>query len=60
MTRVLVAIAWPYSNGPFHIGHLAGAYLPGDTFARFHRLRGDAVLIVSGSDMHGTPTLVTA
>ncbi|HXY47149.1 MAG TPA: methionine--tRNA ligase [Thermoplasmata archaeon] len=53
-------MAWPYANGPFHIGHLAGAYLPGDTFARFHRLRGDEVLMVSGSDMHGTPTLVTA
>ena len=60
MTRILVAIAWPYSNGPFHIGHLAGAYLPGDTFARYHRLRGHEVLMVSGSDMHGTPTLVTA
>ncbi len=60
MARVLVAVAWPYANGPFHIGHLAGAYLPGDTFARYHRLRGDEVLMVSGSDMHGTPALVTA
>ncbi len=60
MARILVAVAWPYSNGPFHIGHLAGAYLPGDIFARFHRLRGDEVLMVSGSDMHGTPTLVHA
>jgi methionyl-tRNA synthetase len=60
MPRIFVGIAWPYSNGPFHIGHLAGAYLPGDTFARFHRLRGREVLMVSGSDMHGTPTLVTA
>ncbi len=60
MARILVAIAWPYSNGPFHIGHLSGAYLPGDIFARFHRLRGDEVLMVSGSDMHGTPTLVRA
>ncbi len=59
-TRIFVGVAWPYSNGPFHIGHLAGAYLPGDTFARFHRLRGNEVLMVSGSDMHGTPTLVTA
>ena len=58
--RIFVGIAWPYANGPFHIGHLAGAYLPGDTFARFHRLKGDEVLMVSGSDMHGTPTLVTA
>ena len=60
MARILVAVAWPYANGPFHIGHLAGAYLPGDIFARYHRLRGDEVLMVSGSDMHGTPTLVRA
>ncbi len=60
MARIFVGIAWPYSNGPFHIGHLAGAYLPGDIFARYHRLRGDEVLMVSGSDMHGTPTLVRA
>ncbi len=60
MARVFVGVAWPYSNGPFHLGHLAGAYLPGDIFARYHRLRGDEVLMVSGSDMHGTPTLVTA
>ncbi len=60
MARILVCVAWPYANGPFHIGHLAGAYLPGDMFARYHRLRGDEVLMVSGSDMHGTPTLVTA
>ncbi len=53
--RILVAVAWPYANGPCHIGHLAGAYLPGDTFARFHRLVGNEVLMVSGSDMHGTP-----
>lgn len=60
MARILVAIAWPYANGPFHLGHLAGAYLPGEIFARYHRLRGDEVLMVSGSDMHGTPILVTA
>ena len=60
MARILVAVAWPYSNGPFHIGHFAGAFLPADTFARYHRLRGNEVLMVSGSDMHGTPTLVTA
>jgi methionyl-tRNA synthetase len=53
-------VAWPYANGPFHIGHLAGAYLPADLFARYHRLKGDEVLMVSGSDMHGTPILVTA
>jgi methionyl-tRNA synthetase len=60
VARIFVGVAWPYANGPFHIGHLAGAYLPGDTFARYHRLRSDEVLMVSGSDMHGTPTLVTA
>jgi len=60
VARIFIGVAWPYSNGPFHIGHLAGAYLPGDIFARFHRLRGDEVLMVSGSDMHGTPTLVRA
>ncbi len=60
MARILIGVAWPYANGPFHLGHLAGAYLPGDIFARFHRLRGDEVLLVSGSDMHGTPILVAA
>lgn len=60
MARIFIGVAWPYANGPFHIGHLAGAYLPADIFARFHRLRGDEVLMVSGSDMHGTPTLVRA
>ena len=59
-SRIFIGVAWPYANGPFHIGHLAGAYLPGDIFARFHRLRGNDVLLVSGSDMHGTPTLVGA
>jgi methionyl-tRNA synthetase len=60
MDRILVAVAWPYANGPFHIGHLAGAYLPADIFARYHRLQGHEVLMVSGSDMHGTPVLVRA
>jgi len=60
MARIFVGIGWPYANGPFHIGHLAGAYLPGDIFARYHRLLGDEVLMVSGSDMHGTPTTYTA
>ncbi len=60
MPRIFVGIAWPYSNGPFHLGQLAGAFLPGDIFARYHRLRGHEVLMVSGSDMHGTPTTFTA
>jgi methionyl-tRNA synthetase len=58
--KILVCVAWPYCNGDMHIGHIAGAYLPADIFARYHRLRGDDVLMVSGSDTHGTPITVTA
>lgn len=58
--KILVCVAWPYSNGDMHIGHIAGAYLPADIFARFHRLRGNDVLMVSGSDTHGTPITVRA
>jgi methionyl-tRNA synthetase len=53
--NILVAVAWPYANGPRHIGHVAGYGVPSDVFARFHRLRGDRVLMVSGTDEHGTP-----
>lgn len=60
MTRILIGAAWPYVNGPQHIGHLAGNLLPADIFARYHRLKGDDVLFVSGSDMHGTPTTLKA
>jgi len=55
-----VSVAWPYANGDLHVGHLAGAYLPADVFARYHRLKGDRVLMVSGSDSHGTPITVEA
>jgi methionyl-tRNA synthetase len=55
-----VSVAWPYANGDMHVGHLAGAYLPPDIFARYHRLKGSRVLMVSGSDSHGTPITVTA
>src|SRR5512145_54956 len=55
-----VSVAWPYANGDMHIGHLAGAYLPADIFARYHRLKGNRVLMVSGSDSHGTPISVEA
>lgn len=55
-----VSVAWPYANGDLHIGHLAGAYLPPDIFARYHRLQGNHVLMVSGSDSHGTPISVEA
>lgn len=57
---VLVAVAWPYANGPLHLGHIAGAYLPADIFARYHRIVGNDVLMVSGSDAHGTPITVRA
>ncbi len=57
---ILVAVAWPYANGLQHLGHIAGAYLPGDIFARYHRRRGNRVLMVSGSDAHGTPITVRA
>ncbi len=58
--HILVAVAWPYASGSRHLGHLAGAYLPADIFARYHRLAGHAVLMVSGSDVHGTPITVRA
>ncbi len=53
--RILVAVAWPYANGPRHIGHVAGYGVPSDVFARYQRLRGADVLMVSGTDEHGTP-----
>ncbi len=55
-----VSVAWPYANGDLHVGHLAGAYLPADIFARYHRMKGNRVLMVSGSDSHGTPISVEA
>lgn len=55
-----VFVAWPYANGDLHLGHVAGAYLPPDIFARYHRLRGNRVLMVSGSDSHGTPITLKA
>ncbi|GAA1796675.1 methionine--tRNA ligase [Nostocoides veronense] len=60
MTRVLAAVAWPYANGPRHLGHVAGFGVPSDVFARFMRMSGHDVLMVSGSDEHGTPILVLA
>ena len=58
--RILIGVAWPYANGPLHLGHLAGAYLSADVFARYHRMRGDEVLMVSGSDSHGAPITMRA
>ena len=57
---ILVAVAWPYANGDLHAGQIAGAYLPADIYARYHRMRGDRTLMVSGSDSHGTPVTVRA
>ncbi len=57
---VLVAVAWPYANAEIHVGNLTGSYLPADIFARYQRLRGRKVLMVSGSDSHGTPITVRA
>ena len=57
---ILVAVAWPYASGPRHIGHVAGFGVPSDIFARYHRLRGSDVLMVSGTDEHGTPIMVAA
>lgn len=59
-TPVLVAVAWPYASGSRHLGHLAGAYLPADVFARHQRMIGNDVLMVSGSDVHGTPITIRA
>ncbi|HEV8360981.1 MAG TPA: methionine--tRNA ligase [Candidatus Thermoplasmatota archaeon] len=59
-SHVLVAVAWPYANGPLHLGHIAGSLLPPDIFGRYHAMAGRKVLMVSGSDMHGTPITVKA
>ena len=56
--HILVCVAWPYAKSSTHVGQIAGAYLPADTFARYHRMAGNSVLMVSGSDEHGTPILV--
>lgn len=60
MAKIFIGVAWPYANGVIHVGGMAGCYLPPDIFARYHRMKGNDVLMVSGSDMHGTPTTVRA
>ena len=60
MERIFIGVAWPYANGSLHLGTLAGCLLPGDIFARYHRMKGNEVLMVSGSDEHGTPITITA
>ncbi|MGD0780261.1 MAG: methionine--tRNA ligase [Dehalococcoidales bacterium] len=58
--RIFIGVAWPYAEGSLHIGNIAGANLPADIFARYHRLKGNEVLMVSGSDQHGTPITLKA
>ena len=60
MSRVLTAVAWPYANGPRHIGHVSGFGVPSDVFSRYMRMAGHDVLMISGTDEHGTPILVQA
>ena len=58
--RIFIGVAWPYVNGQLHVGHMGGYLIPADICARFHRYRGQQVLMVSGSDCHGTPITVEA
>ncbi|WP_116246090.1 methionine--tRNA ligase [Nocardiopsis sp. FIRDI 009] len=58
--HILTAVAWPYANGPRHIGHVSGFGVPSDVFSRFQRMSGNNVLMVSGTDEHGTPIQVLA
>ena len=60
MKRTLITSALPYANGPVHIGHLAGVYVPADIYARYLRLKGEEVLFVGGSDEHGVPVTIRA
>ncbi len=59
-TNILIAIAWPYANAEIHVGNITGSHLPGDIVARYHRLKGNRVLMVSGTDSHGTPVTLRA
>ncbi len=58
--NILIAIAWPYANAEIHVGNITGSHLPGDIVARYHRLKGNQVLMVSGTDSHGTPVTIRA
>jgi methionyl-tRNA synthetase len=58
--KIFIGVAWPYASGPSHLGQIAGSILPADIFARFHRMKGNDVLMVSGSDEHGTPITIKA
>lgn len=58
--RTLVTTALPYANGPVHIGHLAGVYVPADIYVRYMRMKGEDVLLIGGSDEHGVPITIKA
>ncbi|MHC1736812.1 MAG: methionine--tRNA ligase [Ignavibacteriaceae bacterium] len=58
--KIIVTSALPYANGPIHLGHLAGAYLPADIYVRYNRLKGSDILFICGSDEHGVPITITA
>lgn len=58
--KIFIGASWPYANGNIHLGHLAGQYVVCDVFARYHRIRGNKVLLVSGSDSHGAPVIFAA
>ena len=58
--NILICVAWPYANAEIHVGNITGSHLPGDIVARYHRLKGDNVLMVTGTDSHGTPVTMSA
>ena len=58
--KILVTAALPYANGPLHLGHLAGAYMPADVYVRYQRLKGNDVIFICGSDEHGVPITIRA
>jgi len=58
--KILVTAALPYANGPLHIGHLAGAYIPADVYVRYQRLKGSDIIFICGSDEHGVPITIRA
>jgi len=58
--NILIAVAWPYANAEIHVGNITGSHLPGDITARYHRLKGDNVLMITGTDSHGTPVTIAA
>jgi len=58
--KILITSALPYANGPLHVGHAIGAYIPADVYARYNRMKGNDVLFIGGTDEHGTPIAVAA